>query len=72
MESRRILFSTYVRKSILYQVESLVAVEPEAGVARQKCDVFGDSVRDDDVVARVAVVLFKVQPQIGVSSSLMD
>ncbi len=46
---------------ILYEFKPLVAVEPEAGVARQERDMLGDGVRHDDVVAWVAVVLLLVQ-----------
>ena len=52
--------------SVFYQVKSLVAVVPEAGVAGKECDMLGDGMGYDDVVAGVAMVLSLVELQVGV------
>ena len=45
---------------VFYQVKPLVAVVPETGVAGKECDMLGDGMCYDDVVAGVAMILLFV------------
>lgn len=52
---------------VLDKFETLIAVERELRVARHQGHAFSDGVRDDDMVARVAVVVGLIEAQTAVS-----
>ena len=52
---------------VLYQVEALTAIECKLLVTGKECEVFGDGVGNDNVVAGVVMVLSLVEREASTS-----